>query len=56
MLGRPDQVKWSMFVFLVSANAAKLFFKLLTLLTNLFKFVMWAKVNLINLQNGIHFY
>ena len=35
-LGRPDRVKSSMFAFLVSANVAKLLFKLFTLLTNLF--------------------
>ena len=35
-LGRPDRVKTSMFAFFVSANVAKLFFKLFTLLTNLF--------------------
>ena len=35
-LGRPDQVKSSMFAFFVSANAAKLFIKLFTLFTNLF--------------------
>ena len=35
-LGRPDRVKSSMFDFFVSANVAKLLFKLFTLLTNLF--------------------
>ena len=34
--GRPDRVKSSMFAFFVSANVAKLLFKLFTLLTNLF--------------------
>ena len=35
-LGRPDRVKSSMFAFFVSANVAKLLFKLFILLTNLF--------------------
>ena len=43
-LGRPDQVKSSMFAFFVSANVAKLLFKLFTLLKKIV-LVMWAEVN-----------
>ena len=35
-LGRLDRVKSTMFAFFVCANAAKLFFKLFRLLTNVF--------------------
>ena len=39
-LGRPGRVKSSMFAFFISANVAKLFFKL-----NKCVLVMWAEVN-----------
>ena len=40
-LGRPDRVKSSMFAFFASANVAKLFFKLFTLLTKVF---LWCEL------------
>ena len=43
-LGRPDRVKSSMFAFFVSANVAKLFFKLFTLLKQICSCdVGWSK-------------